>query len=216
MCGSISVKVESIFLLWRNIWRELQKSPHFFEAFVSATWSPQSPFRQVGDISQSPTSIQPLGGSQVGSCCTIALLAFVYAVLPVRSPPSEGQGDPPGRHLFFAFAYIGKIKAAAHSTRTHHPSDWVSSKIQHFDLSQKIYNSENWEVRSKLDGKIVQALLGVINATLLKAIQYVLSQILQVRWPVILDTVVCRHADLPYNIVGIVFRNQCSAFSHNL
>ena len=43
-------------------------------------------------------------------------------------------------------------------------------------------------------GKIKHVLLGIIHVVLLKTLQHILSKNVQMRWPVILDIVVPRHA----------------------
>ena len=64
-------------------------------------------------------------------------------------------------------------------------------------------------------GKIGWASLGTIHVMLLKTLQYLLSQISQTRWPVILDVDMFRHANLPYKIVSIVFSSPYSTFNYN-
>ena len=54
------------------------------------------------------------------------------------------------------------------------------------------------------NGKIGLATLDIIHEVLLKTLQYILSQILQTGWPVILDIVVYRHLSLPYKVVTII------------
>ena len=64
-------------------------------------------------------------------------------------------------------------------------------------------------------GKIAQFTRDTIHVILLKTIQYIVSQILQMQWPVILYVVVCRHANQPYKLVSIVFSIPYSDFSYN-
>ena len=61
-------------------------------------------------------------------------------------------------------------------------------------------------------GKIEQNRPDTIDIILQKILQYLLSQILQTRLPVIVDEV-CRHIKLPYKIQSIVFSSSYSAFS---
>ena len=60
-------------------------------------------------------------------------------------------------------------------------------------------------------GKIGQNTPDTIDIILQKILQYLLSQILQTRLPVIVE--VCRHAKLPYKIQSIVFSSSNSALS---
>ena len=64
-------------------------------------------------------------------------------------------------------------------------------------------------------GKIGQLMLGITHVILLKTLQYLRSQFLQTKWPVIHDVVVCRHANLPYKVVSIVFSSLYITFSYN-
>ena len=64
-------------------------------------------------------------------------------------------------------------------------------------------------------GKIEQSRLGTIHLILLKSLQYVLSQILQMRCPVIHDVVV-QTRNLVYKIVSIVFSSLYRAFNYNI
>ena len=64
-------------------------------------------------------------------------------------------------------------------------------------------------------GKIVHAVLGKTSCITTEKLQYPLSQILQARWPVIIDAIVCRHANPPYKIVSIVLCSPYSAYSYN-
>ena len=57
---------------------------------------------------------------------------------------------------------------------------------------------------TKWRGKIEQSMIFINQVILLETLQYILSEILQTRWPVILDVVVCRHATVPDKIVSIV------------
>ena len=81
------------------------KKLHIFKALILTPWSPQPPFRRLGVISQSWT--------WSGSCCTPSSLAFVHAVHPARSPPSQGQGDSPWPTAVL-FDYIGKNSGPGH------------------------------------------------------------------------------------------------------
>ena len=62
------------------------------------------------------------------------------------------------------------------------------------------------------NGKIGVAQFDIIHVKRQKALQYPLSQVLQMRWPVLLDVVANRHPDTPYKYVSIIFNSHCSAF----
>ena len=47
-------------------------------------------------------------------------------------------------------------------------------------------------------------MLDIIHVIVLKILQILLSQILQMIWPLILDVVVCRHPILSYKIVSFI------------
>ena len=47
-------------------------------------------------------------------------------------------------------------------------------------------------------------MLSIIHVILLKSLQYLLSQILQTKLPIILGIIVCRHVNLPILILSIV------------
>ena len=72
------------------------------------------------------------------------------------------------------------------------------------------------KMRQKWKGKIWQVLRGIIHVILLKTLQYLLSQILQMTRPVILVVLVCRHANVLRNIVSFTFSSPYSAFSYNV
>ena len=67
-----------------------------------------------------------------------------------------------------------------------------------------------------LEGKIGHVMLGIIHVILFKTSQCFLHKILQTRWPIIRDVVVCRHTNLPFKIMNIVFCSLYSVFSFNL
>ena len=65
-------------------------------------------------------------------------------------------------------------------------------------------------------GKIWKATLDIIHVIQLKTLQYLLSQILQIRWPVILDVVVCRHTNLIHKIeYFVLFSSSYIALKYN-
>ena len=70
----------------------------------------------------------------------------------------------------------------------------------------------SWKDRK---GKIGQAELGIIHVILLKVSKKLLYQNLQTHWHVICDEIGCRHANLQYQIVRIVFSSKYSAFVYN-
>ena len=49
-------------------------------------------------------------------------------------------------------------------------------------------------------GTIAHSGLDIIQVILLNTLQHLISQILQTGWPVILDVVVCRHANIPLKL----------------
>ena len=61
----------------------------------------------------------------------------------------------------------------------------------------------------------MQFTFDAIDVILLKTIQYIASQLLQMRWPVILAVVVCRHGNQLYKLLSIIFRRPYNAFSYN-
>ena len=63
------------------------------------------------------------------------------------------------------------------------------------------------------EGKIVMAVLGIIHVIVLKTLQYLLSQTLQTRWPIILDLIVCRLPDLPYKFISIIYTSLYSVWA---
>ena len=65
------------------------------------------------------------------------------------------------------------------------------------------------------NGKIGLASLGIIYSVLLKTLQYLLSQVSQTRWPFIHDVLVCRHQNLPYQIISIIFTSPYMAFKYD-
>ena len=68
---------------------------------------------------------------------------------------------------------------------------------------------------SRRKGKIGQGMLSIIHVILPTRTQYLLSQILQTKLPAILDTVVCRHANLPYINCMHCFSIPYSVFGYN-
>ena len=64
-------------------------------------------------------------------------------------------------------------------------------------------------------GKIGQAKLRTISVVLVETLQYLLSQILQMRLPVILSIVVYRRTSLPHKMVNIVFSTTYSTVKYN-
>ena len=66
-------------------------------------------------------------------------------------------------------------------------------------LHRYIYRQTKRKPVVQKKGKIGQTYLGIIHVTVVKALQYFLSQILQMRWPVILDVVMWRYANLVSN-----------------
>ena len=72
-----------------------------------------------------------------------------------------------------------------------------------------------WPGRGGWKGKIDHVRFVSIHVNLKKTVQYLLSQILQIRLLGFLDVVVCRHTELPHKIVSIVSISPDSVFSHN-
>ena len=64
-------------------------------------------------------------------------------------------------------------------------------------------------------GKIGQAILGIIDVILLITSQYPLSQIFQMKWPVVRDVVAYRHTDLPCKFESFVSSSPHNAFNCN-
>ena len=64
-------------------------------------------------------------------------------------------------------------------------------------------------------GKNSLTMLGIIHVIVLNTLQYILRQIVQMRWSVILDVVVCRPPNLIYKTVHVFLDRFYSAFSYN-
>ena len=65
------------------------------------------------------------------------------------------------------------------------------------------------------NGKIEQVVLLIFHVILMKILQYLLGQILKMRRPVILDVLVCRHANLVNKIISIILIRSYSASTYN-
>ena len=70
-------------------------------------------------------------------------------------------------------------------------------------------------IQTHKKGKIGMIVFCIIHLILPKPLQYLLNQILQKRWPVILAIVVRRHTSLHYKIINIVVSSPYSVICYN-
>ena len=116
-------------------WQESPRTSTFLKPLLQPHEAP-SPLPQGSELHhRAGPKLNPWEGPRSGSLCTPTQLAYVHETYSQLGPlPVRGKGIPSNQQLYFCL-YWEKNSRPGH--KTHHPTDWVSSKILHFDLSQK-------------------------------------------------------------------------------